>query len=101
MAILPVVPTWPAEGVPLNAPVVVLKLAQAGWPVIEKMTVPVLADTVGLKEYALPAATLAAGVPAMLSAVAGGVGDGVLGGVVGGVGTVPVGLELLGELAVT
>jgi hypothetical protein len=30
MAMLPVVPTWPAEGVPVNAPVVVLKLAQAG-----------------------------------------------------------------------
>ncbi len=98
MAMLPVVPTAPAEGVPVNAPVVVLKLAQAGCPVIEKVTVPVLADTVGRKEYALPAVTLAAGVPAMLSAVAGGVG----GGVVGCVGVVvPVGLELLGELAVT
>jgi hypothetical protein len=79
MTISPDVPTSPAVGVPVNAPVVVLKLAQAGWPVIEKVTVPVLAaDTVGLKEYALPAVTLAAGVPAMLSAVAGGVGDGVL-----------------------
>jgi hypothetical protein len=71
--------------------------------VIEKVTVPVFADTVGWKEYALPAVTLAAGVPAMLSAVAGGVGDGDGDGVgVGvGVGVVPVGLELLGELAVT
>jgi hypothetical protein len=65
--------------------------------VIEKVTVPVFADTVGWKEYALPAVTLAAGVPAMLSAVAGGVGD----GDGDGVGVVPVGLELLGELAVT
>jgi hypothetical protein len=65
--------------------------------VIEKVTVPVLADTVGWKEYALPAVTLAAGVPAMLSAVAEGAG----GGVVGCVGVVPLGLELLGELAVT
>ena len=60
------------------------------------MTVPVLADTVGWNEYALPAVTLAAGVPAILSAVAGGVGV-----VVGCVGVVPAGLELLGELAVT
>jgi len=53
---------------------------------------------VGWNEYALPAVTLAAGVPAILSAVAGGVGV----VVVGCVGVVlPVGLELLGELAVT
>jgi hypothetical protein len=65
--------------------------------VIEEVTVPVLADTVGWKEYALPAVTLAAGVPPMVSAVAGGAG----GGVVGCVGVVPAGLEPLGELPVT
>ena len=35
MVILPVAPTSLAVGVPVNAPVVELKLAQAGWPVIE------------------------------------------------------------------
>jgi hypothetical protein len=68
--------------------------------VIEKVTAVVLTDTVGWKEYALPAVTLVAGVPAMVNPVAGG---GVVlggGGVIGGFG-VPLGFEVAGALLVT
>ena len=48
MVMAPVVPTSALVGVPESTPVLALKVAHAGCPVIEKLTVPPLADTVGL-----------------------------------------------------
>jgi hypothetical protein len=57
-------PTLLEAGVPVSAPVVVLKLAQAGLLVIEKVSVLPLGSVVlGVKLYAVPAVTDVAGVP--------------------------------------
>ena len=59
-----VVPTSPATGVPLSCPLLVLKLAQEGLLVIEKMRVlPDGSVVVGVKEYAVPTITLVFGEP--------------------------------------
>jgi hypothetical protein len=61
------VPTSLADGVPLSCPVAMLKVAQAGLLVIEKDSVwPAGPLAVGVNEYALPAVTLAGGVPEMV-----------------------------------
>ena len=59
-----VVPTSPATGVPLSCPLLVLKLAQEGLLVIEKVRVlPDGSVVVGVKEYAVPTVTLVFGEP--------------------------------------
>jgi hypothetical protein len=59
-----VVPTFAAVGVPLSCPVALLKLAQEGWLVMEKVRVlPDGSVVVGVKEYAVPTVTLVAGEP--------------------------------------
>lgn len=63
IVMLPVIPTSLTVGVPDSLPVAVSKLTQFGCPLMEKVTVPLLAETPGWKVYALPAATLAGGVP--------------------------------------
>lgn len=50
MVIAPVVPSSALVGLPLNAPVVTLNVAQAGIPVIENVTVPLLSVAVGWNE---------------------------------------------------
>ena len=50
-------------GVPVNAPVVVSKLAQDGLPVMLKLVVLV---AVGVKEYEIPAVSVVAGVPEIM-----------------------------------
>ena len=59
-----VVPTSPAPGVPLSCPLPVLKLAQEGLLMIEKVRVlPDGSVVVGVKEYAVPTVTLVFGEP--------------------------------------
>jgi hypothetical protein len=65
-----VVPTFELEGVPLNAPVVVLKLAHDGLLEMEKLSVSPLASlAVGLKLYACPTDADVAGVPLIFGAL--------------------------------
>ncbi len=47
MTMCPVVPSSRVEGVPLRAPLLVSKCAQAGWPETLKITSVLLADTLG------------------------------------------------------
>jgi hypothetical protein len=59
-----VVPMSAAAGVPLSCPVAVLKLAQGGGLVIEKVRgLPDGSVVVGVNEYAVPAVTLVLGEP--------------------------------------
>jgi hypothetical protein len=59
-----VVPASAAVGVPLNCPVAVLKLAQEGWLVTEKVRgLPDGSVVVGVNEYAVPTVTLVFGEP--------------------------------------
>ncbi len=62
MVIWPVLPSSLVVGVPVNAPVAESKAIQVGCPCTLNVTAPP-ADTVGWNLYALPAVTLAAGVP--------------------------------------
>ena len=83
--ILAVVPTLPTDGVPLSAPVLLLKLAHAGLRLMENVTPVVLGETtVGRNEYVLPAVTLVGGEPCKINwAAVGGAGAvGVVGDVV-------------------
>jgi hypothetical protein len=63
MVMLPLVPSSSALGKPLSAPVAVLNLAQAGCPVMLKVMRVLLPETVGVKEYWVPAMTLVGGTP--------------------------------------
>jgi hypothetical protein len=59
-----VVPTSAAAGVPLSCPLAVLKLAQEGWFVMEKVrALPDGSVVVGVKVYAVPTVTLVFGEP--------------------------------------
>jgi hypothetical protein len=63
MMMLPVVPSSAALGKPLRAPVAELNLAQAGCPEMLKEMRVLLPETVGVKEYWVPAMTLVGGSP--------------------------------------
>ncbi len=52
-----------AAGVPVSLPVAASNVAQLGKPVIEKLTVPPVADTLGWNIYTAPSTTVASGVP--------------------------------------
>jgi hypothetical protein len=75
IAIPEVDPTLAAAGVPVSAPVVLLKVAQLGLFWIEKVSVPPLGSVVlGVKLYAEPAVTDVPGVPAIVGGAGGGGG---------------------------
>ena len=60
-----------AVGVPDSCPVLVLKVAQAGLPVIVKAGVlPSESLAVGVNEYLLPVVAVVAGVPDIVTVVA-------------------------------
>jgi hypothetical protein len=63
------VATWPEPGVPLSAPVAVLKLSQAGlFAMLKEAVLPVVFVTAGVKRYAVPTVADDAGVPLIFSA---------------------------------
>src|SRR5688572_17403494 len=65
----PLIPTLASDGVPVSAPVVVLKVAQAGTFVARKVSgSPSGSAAVGVNEYDEPAESVTAGVPAMMGA---------------------------------
>src|SRR5262245_29289507 len=70
-------PTLASAGTPESWPVVVSKLAQAGLPVMLKVSVSLSASVAfGMKTYMSPALTSAAGVPASTGALLPPVGGG-------------------------
>jgi hypothetical protein len=80
-------PTLLVAGLPLKAPVTLLKLAHEGLLAIVKVSVSWLAsEAVGWNEYVAPATTVVIGVPEIVGGV-------LLGGVVGGDGEEGGGLE--------
>ena len=81
-------PTLLDDGVPVSAPVVVLKLAQLGLLMIENVSVLPLGSVVlGVKLYAVPAVSDVAGLPL------------IVGGDDGGGGVPPAGAETVMENA--
>jgi hypothetical protein len=67
------VPTLVLVGVPVSAPVDVLKLAQAGLPeILNVNALPSGSEAVGWNAYDEPTVTLAAGVPEITGALLGG-----------------------------
>lgn len=67
---LALVPTSLLEGVPCRRPVLVLKFIHEGLPVTENFSVwPSGSEAVGLKEYSLPTAIVASGVPDIVGAL--------------------------------
>lgn len=70
ITMLPDVPTLAAVGVPVNWPVVELKLAQDGLPEIENLSVvPRGPLALGVKAYAVPATSVRAGEPDMVGLI--------------------------------
>jgi hypothetical protein len=68
----PDAPTSAADGVPLSWPLVVLKLAHEGFPVMAKVSVlPSVSAALGWKVYAVPATALVPGLPEIVGGVGG------------------------------
>ena len=73
IAMLLVVPTLLAVGVPCSRPVVVLNVVQLGWFVMLKVSVPPSESlAVGVNEYAVPAVTVVGGEPEIVGGWFGG-----------------------------